>query len=164
MSIELVAPQPLKANHLLDSFSCGEAELDNWLKRRAMTNQLRGASRTFVVTDRQNTVLGYYALAAGAVALQAASANVRRNMPDPVPVLVLARLAVDTRAQGMKVGAGLLQDALQRAVNVSHNTGVRALLVHVLNEPAKQFYQYYGFQQSPVNPLVLMQRLTSAKP
>lgn len=164
MSIELVAPQPLKANHLLDSFSCGEAELDNWLKRRAMTNQLRGASRTFVVTDRQNTVLGYYALAAGAVALQVASANLRRNMPDPVPVLVLARLAVDTRAQGMKVGAGLLHDALQRAVNVSHNTGVRALLVHALNEPAKQFYQYYGFQQSPVNPMVLMLRLTSAKP
>lgn len=164
MSIALAAPQPLNASHQLDSFSCGEPELDNWLKRRAMTNQLRGASRTFVVTDSQNTVLGYYALAAGAVALQAASANVRRNMPDPVPVLVLARLAVDTRAQGMKVGAGLLQDALQRAINVSHNTGVRALLVHALNEQAKQFYQYYGFAASPINPLVLMLRLINAKP
>lgn len=164
MSIELVAPQPLNANHQLDSFSCGEAGLDNWLKRRAMTNQLRGASRTFVVTDRQNTVLGYYALAAGAVSLQTASANVRRNMPDPLPVLVLARLAVDTRAQGMKVGAGLLKDAVQRAINVSHNTSVSALLVHALNERAKQFYQYYGFQQSPVNPMVLMLRLSNARP
>lgn len=164
MSIALVAPQPLRANHQLDSFSCGEPELDSWLKRRAMTNQLRGASRTFVVTDGQHTVLGYYALAAGAVALQAASASVRRNMPDPVPVLVLARLAVDTRAQGMKVGAGLLQDAVQRAVNVSQKTGVRALLVHALNEPAKQFYQCYGFQQSPVNPMMLMLRLNSARP
>jgi len=164
MSIELVAPQPLNANHLLDSFSCGEAELDNWLKRRAMANQLRGASRTFVVTDRQNTVLSYYALAAGAVALQAASANVRRNMPDPVPVLVLPRLAVDTRAQGIKVGAGLLQDAVQRAVNVSQNTGVRALLVHALHEQAKGFCEYYGFQPSPVNPIVLMLSLSNARP
>ncbi|NRQ43096.1 GNAT family N-acetyltransferase [Rheinheimera sp. YQF-2] len=164
MSFDLVAPQPLTVNHLLDSFSCGETELDNWLKKRAMANQLRGASRTFVVTDRQNTVLGYYALAAGAVALQAATANVRRNMPDPVPVLVLARLAVDRRAQGIKLGAGLLQDAVQRAVNVSQNTGVRALLVHALNARAKQFYQYYGFAESPLNPLVLMLRLTSTKP
>ncbi|MDR6982843.1 putative N-acetyltransferase YhbS [Rheinheimera pacifica] len=164
MSFDLVAPQPLTVNHQLDSFSCGETELDNWLKRRAMANQLRGASRTFVVTDRQNTVLGYYALAAGAVALRAASANVHRNMPDPLPVLVLARLAVDTRAQGMKVGAGLLQDAVQRAVNVSQNTGVRALLVHALHEQGKGFYEYYGFQPSPVNPMVLMLRLSNARP
>lgn len=164
MSFDLVAPQPLTVNHQLDSFSCGETELDNWLKKRAMANQLRGASRTFVVTDKQNSVLGYYALAGGAVALQAATANVRRNMPDPLPVLVLARLAVDTRAQGMKVGAGLLQDAVQRAVNVSQNTGVRALLVHALNDRAKQFYQHYGFAESPINPLVLMLRLTNTKP
>jgi GNAT superfamily N-acetyltransferase len=138
--------------------------LDDWLKRRAPANQLSGASRTFVVADRDGKVRGYYAMAAGAVAHPMATSAVRRNMPDPVPVLVLARLAVDRRAQGMHLGASLLQDAVNRAVAVSHNAGVRALLVHALNEPAKLFYEHYGFQASPVHPMTLMLRLASIKP
>jgi GNAT superfamily N-acetyltransferase len=119
MSLALSAPQPLAATHLLDEFACGEASLDEWLKRRAMANQLSGASRTFVVAEQDGRVFGYYAMAAGAVSHQMATSGVRRNMPDPVPVMVLARLAVDQRAQGIKLGAALLQDAVHRAVSVS---------------------------------------------
>lgn len=159
MNLALSAPQPLAVIHLLDRFTCGEVSLDEWLKRRALSNQLSGASRTFVVTEQEQQVVGYYALAAGAVAHQLATSGVRRNMPDPIPVLVLARLAVDDRAQGRQLGAALLQDAVQRAVAVSQNAGVRALLVHALHERAKQFYLRYGFQESPQHPMTLMLRL-----
>lgn len=138
--------------------------LDEWLKRRARVNQVSGASRTFVVADRDRRVYGYYAMAAGAVSHQLATGDVRRNMPDPVPVMVLARLAVDTQAQGFKLGGSLLQDAVNRAVNVAQNTGVRALLVHALHERAKRFYEHYGFQSSPADPLVLMLRVRHARP
>jgi GNAT superfamily N-acetyltransferase len=116
MSLVLCAPLALAATHHLDDFSCGQPSLDEWLKRRALSNQMSGASRTFVVTDQLGHVKGYYAMAAGAVSHQAATSGVRRNMPDPVPVMVLARLAVDQRAQGFKLGAALLQDAVHRAV------------------------------------------------
>lgn len=162
--LELTAPQPLAPHHSLEHFSSGEAALDTWLKRRAMANQLRGASRTFVVTDKTDAVLGYYAMAAGAVALQTASSTVRRNMPDPIPVMVLGRVAVDKQAQGMQLGAALLQDAGKRALHVAQHTGVRALLVHALHERAKSFYLHYGFHVSPVDPMVLMLRLENLKP
>ena len=152
-------PDALTAAHRVEAFDCGEAELNDWLKRRAFANHLSGASRTFVVADEGGTVCGYYALAAGAVAHGMATGAVRRNMPDPVPVVVLARLAVDRRAQGQKLGAALLQDAVRRATGVSREAGVRALLVHALHERACAFYQYYGFQVSPVHPLTLMLRL-----
>lgn len=164
MSLDLVAPKPLTLDHDCIDFSCGEPVLDEWLKRRAMANQVSGASRTFVVADKAHRVYGYYAMAAGAVSHQLATGGVRRNMPDPLPVMVLARLAVDTQAQGIKLGGSLLQDAVSRAVSVANNTGVRALLVHALHERAKLFYEYYGFQASPVDPLVLMLRLSHAKP
>jgi GNAT superfamily N-acetyltransferase len=124
-----------------------------------MTNQLSGASRTFVVVDQDSRIHGYYAMAAGAVSHHMATSTVRRNMPDPVPVMVLARLAVDRRAQGIKLGASLLQDAVKRAVMVSQNAGVRALLVHAIHDRAKQFYEHYGFQESPQHPMTLMLRL-----
>jgi len=162
MSLQLSAPQPLAATHLLDGFGCGEASLDEWLHRRAGANQLSCASRTFVVADQDGRVYGYYAMAAGAVSHQVATSGVRRNMPDPIPVMVLARLAVDRRAQGIKLGAALLQDAVNRAVAVSQNAGVRALLVHALHDRAKQFYEHYGFQPSPQHPMTLMLRLSNS--
>ena len=164
MSLLLSPPQPLLTTHLLDTFECGEATLDDWLKRRAMGNQLSGASRTFVVVDDDHRVHGYYAMAAGAVSHQMATSPVRRNMPDPVPVMVLARLAVDHRAQGMKLGSALLQDAVTRAVAVSQNAGVRAMLVHALHDRARQFYEHYGFQASSLHPMTLMLRLNTVKP
>ena len=163
MSLTLQPPEPLRPIHRTDEFACGEAVLDEWLKRRALANQFSGASRTFVVADMDHRVHGYYALAAGAVAHQLATSNVRRHMPDPVPVMVLARLAVDRRAQGIKLGASLLQDAVNRAVSVSQSAGVRALLVQAINDRAKQFYEHYGFAVSPAHPMTLMLRLSSAK-
>jgi GNAT superfamily N-acetyltransferase len=159
MSLLLEAPQPLSAQHLIEEFESGESSLDDWLKRRALTNQASGASRTFVVADKQGRVVGYYALAAGAVTHELATSVVKRNMPDPIPVMVLGRLAVDRNAQGIKLGAALLQDAVNRSFVVSQNTGVRALLVHALNEKAKQFYEYYGFSPSPIDAMTLMLRL-----
>ena len=159
--LQLSAPQPLTVTCILDGFECGEAALDEWLKRRAMINQLSGASRSFVVADQEGRVFGYYALAAGAVSHQLATGSVRRNMPDPIPIMVLARLAVDRRAQGIKLGASLLKDAVNRAVVVSRNAGVRALLVHALHDRAKEFYEHYGFQSSPLHPTALMLRLNT---
>ena len=158
--MNLRAPEPLSPDHHVQGFACGESVLDDWLKRRALSNQSSGASRTFVVTTDAREVMGYYALAAGAVAHHDATRVIRQNMPDPIPVMVLARLAVDTRAQGMKLGAGLLQDAVRRCIQVSHNTGVRAILVHALNDGARQFYAHYGFKASPAHPMTLMLRLT----
>ncbi len=159
--MQLTAPEPLNSGHRIDAFDCGEPVLDEWLRKRALGNQASGASRTFVVADSAGQVMGYYALAAGAVAHETATAAVRRNMPDPVPVLVLGRLAVDRRAQGMKLGSALLQDAVKRAVGVSEQAGIRALLVHALSERARQFYVHYGFQASALHPMTSMLRLPS---
>lgn len=156
MSFKLLPPQPIAAEHRLDDFACGEPTLDEWLRRRALLNQTTGASRTFVVTDTSAQVLAYYALAAGAVSHQESPGGIRRNMPDPLPVMVLARLAVDQRLQGQQVGGALLKDALQRALTVAQNIGVRALLVHALNDRAREFYTHYGFVTSPANPMTLM--------
>ncbi|MCW5257810.1 GNAT family N-acetyltransferase [Verminephrobacter aporrectodeae subsp. tuberculatae] len=158
MSVPLSSPQPLAGTHQLSQFECGEATLDDWLKRRALSNHQRGASRTFVVADASGRVLGYYALAAGAVSHLEATSAVRRNMRGPVPVMVLTRLAVDQRVHGIKLGAALLRDAVARTLAVAQNAGVRALLVHALNDRAKQFYGHYGFQASPLHPMTLMLR------
>ena len=161
--MRISAPVPLTPEHHLQAFACGEPVLDEWLKRRAMANQINGASRTFVAVDNERHVLGYYALAAGAVSHQEASRSIRQNMPDPVPVMVLARLAVDARAQGIKLGAGLLQDALDRCVLISEHTGVRAMLVHAINDRARQFYEDHGFKAFPFNPMILMLRITTSR-
>ena len=157
------APQALTPQHELSDFDCGEPILNEWLKRRALINQLSGASRIFVVTAESNRVLAYYALAAGAVTHADAVGAVRRNMPDPIPVMVLGRLAVDRSCQGRQLGSALLKDAFLRTVNVAENVGIRALLVHAINDAAKQFYLDRGFQPSPANPYALMLRLPGAK-
>jgi GNAT superfamily N-acetyltransferase len=159
VSLKVSPPEPLSSSHWLDAFDCGETVLNDWLKRRSLGNQASGASRTFVVADETGRVLGYYALAAGAVAREVATGGVRRNMPDPVPVLVLGRLAVDRSAQGTRLGAALLQDAVKRAMSVAEDAGVRALLVHALRDKAKNFYEHYGFEPSAVHPMMLMLRL-----
>lgn len=153
------APQPLADKHDCSEFDCGEPLLNDWLKRRALVNQSSGASRTFVVVDDRQRVMGYYALAAGAVAHRESTGAIRRNMPDPIPVVVLARLAVDRGAQGKQLGGALLKNAVLRALSVAENAGVRALLVHALHDQAKAFYRHYGFEESPADPMTLMLRI-----
>jgi GNAT superfamily N-acetyltransferase len=159
MAMGVSAPLPLSGKHDFAEFDSGEPLLDNWLKRRALANQSSGASRTFVVVDARQRVMGYYALAAGAVSHRASTGSVRRNMPDPIPVMVLARLAVDRGAQGKQLGGALLKDAVLRALSVAENTGVRALLLHAMHANAKAFYLHYGFDVSPADPMTLMLRL-----
>jgi GNAT superfamily N-acetyltransferase len=156
MAMILLEPTPLGPHHDVRQFDSGEQSLDDWLKRRALSNNLSGASRTFVVASDTGRVFGFYALAAGAISHSEATSAVRRNMPDPIPVMVLGRLAVDREAQGSKLGGALLQDAVKRVIMVSQSVGVRALLVHALNERAKLFYEHYGFQGTPFAPMTLV--------
>lgn len=111
--MKISAPCHLEAHHYLDSFCCGESLLDTWLKTRARKNEASGASRTYVIT-RSNDVVGYYSLAVGSVSHALVPGRIRRNMPDPIPVMLLARLAVDTSLQGQGIGRALLRDAILR--------------------------------------------------
>ena len=155
----LQAPSPLGDAHRLEDFACGVASLDDWLKRRAHTNQLSGASRTYVVADVSGRVVGYYALSSGALALNEAPGGLRRNMPDPIPMALLGRLAVDRSRQGQGLGLALLRDAVERTQAASAILGIRGLLVHALSEEAKAFYERYGFVASPVRPMLLVMSL-----
>jgi predicted N-acetyltransferase YhbS len=158
----LTAPEPLSSDHELDAFESGIASLDEWVKRRARRNEVDGASRTFVVcTDRR--VVGYYCLAAGSVLHATATSKVRRNMPDPVPILLLGRLAVDRGWQGKGLGADLLADAVLRSVGAAKSVGVRAILVHAISDDARTFYEKHGFRPSPVDPMTLMVTIEEAQ-
>ena len=160
MGIKL--PATITADHDLATFDCGEASLNDWLKRRAFKNHASGASRGFVVCSSA-TVIGCYSLSAGAICHESAPKNLQRNMPDPLPVLLLGRLAVDKRYHNQGIGQALLRDAMLRAVNVASNAGVFALLVHALSDPAKQFYISRGFVVSPLQPMTLMMTIETIR-
>jgi GNAT superfamily N-acetyltransferase len=149
------APGPLTSAHRLDTFRCTEAELEHWLKQRALKNQLDGASRTFVVCA-SGQVIGYYALAAGAVLHSQVPGAVRRNMPEPIPVAVLGRLAVHSDWGGRGVAGGMLKDAVLRTMRLSEEMGIRALLCHAVSEEARKFYLHHGFIESPIEPMTVM--------
>ena len=151
----LSAPAKLSATHDLSQFASGEPALDDWLRRRALQNEETGASRTYVVCAGQQ-VVGYYALAVGAVASAEAPGRVRRNMPDPVPVMVLGRLAVHEDWQGKKIGPALLRDAVLRTLHAAEIASIRAILVHAISERARKFYEDCGFVASPMDPMTLM--------
>jgi GNAT superfamily N-acetyltransferase len=132
--------------------------LDDWLRRRALQNQASGASRTFVVCD-SSQVVAYYALAASAVAPDATPGRFRRNMPDPIPVVVLARLAIARDQQGHGLGRALFQDAANRVIHAADTIGIRGLLVHAISAEAKAFYVRLGLDPSPLEPMTLMATL-----
>lgn len=162
MSVEFKRPpEKLQPEHDVSKFNCGEPVLDDWLRRRALQNQQSGASSTYVILDKTQ-VVGYYSLAAGSVARETAPRRARRNVPDPVPVVVLGRLATDKGVQGKGIGRALLRDAILRTLQAADIIGVRAILVHALSEPAKRFYETCGFTASPINPLTLMITLQEA--
>lgn len=155
-------PEKLSPDHDLSQFQCGEPTLDDWLRRRALQNQETGASRTYVLCVG-NRVVGYYALAVGAVAHAEAPGRVRRNMPDPVPVMVIGRLAVDQTIQGQSIGPALLRDAVLRTIQAAEIAGIRAILVHAISERAKRFYEQWGFIPSPIDPMTLMITVAEAR-
>ena len=157
--MKLSAPTPLTAQHATQSFDCGTDSLNDWLKRRALKNQIQGASRTYVLTSAERdgmSVLAYYALSAGAVASSGATGRLRRNMPDPIPMVMLGRLAVDLSLQGQGIGRALMRDAALRLIQSAGLIGIRGLLVQALNEDAKRFYQKLGFEPSPMDDMLLM--------
>ncbi|MGI2905780.1 GNAT family N-acetyltransferase [Tolypothrix sp. VBCCA 56010] len=154
-------PQPIKLEHDLKDFDSGNLELDDWLRKRALKNEDSGASRTYVVTVGQK-VIAYYCLANGSVVNTSAPSRVRRNMPDPIPVMVIGRLAVDCNWQSQGIGRALVRDAVLRTLQAATIAGIRAILVHALNEEAKQFYEKCGFISSPVAPMTLMVTIKDA--
>jgi GNAT superfamily N-acetyltransferase len=153
--LALAAPAPLEAFHRVDAFRCTHESLNIWLRQRALKNHQSGASRCFVVCDETN-VIGYYALAAGSVAIQSAPGAIRRNMPDPVPIAVLGRLAVDQNHTGRGIGSAMLKDAILRTLRVANDLGARALLCHAIDDDAKAFYMHHGFVESPTDPLTVL--------
>jgi GNAT superfamily N-acetyltransferase len=153
--IAISPPEHLTAEHDLTDFDSGTPELDTWLKRRALANEALGTSRTYVVTAG-GRVIAFYALANGAVAHRDVSAKIRRNMPDPIPVMVLARLAVDSAYQSQGLGLSLLKDALLRSLAAAQIAGIRAMLLHAMSEKAKRFYERAGFHECPVDPMMMM--------
>ena len=149
------APEPISKSHDVDSFNCGINSLDHWLKTRSLKNEKNNASRTYVVTHN-GTVAGYYALAVGSIESSEVPGKIKRNMPSPIPVMILGRLAVDIEYQDQKIGKGLLKDAVLRTIFISEQTGLKGLLVHALNENARYFYKAHGFIEMPHNPLKLI--------
>jgi len=159
---ELFVPTPLLATHVTGEFDCGEPALNDWLKKRALKNENSGASRTFVVCQ-DNHVMGYYVLATGSIMHKQAPSKVRRNMPDPVPVMILGRLAVSKNMQSAGLGRCLLRDAILRTLGVSKQAGIKALLVHALSDVAHKFYRQCGFIESPLDLMILMITLKDAE-
>ncbi|MGB8600878.1 MAG: GNAT family N-acetyltransferase [Rhizomicrobium sp.] len=151
----LNAPQPLVPDHETEAFASGVSELDTWLKKRARLNERTGASRTFALCDGR-TVVGYYSLATTSLLHSVATGKVRRNMPEPIPAVLIGRLALDKAYQGKGHGVGLLQDAVLRIAGASQTIGIRAILVHAKSDSAKAFYERFGFRPSPMETMTMM--------
>lgn len=148
--------EKLSKTHDLSQFDCGKSALTNWLKKYALVNQVSDAAQTYVV-HRDGIVVGYYALAYGSVTREEAPERIARGLArHPVPVVLLARLAVDVRERGKGLGAALMKDALLRIEQAADIAGARAVLVHAINDEARGFYKHFGFEPSPIDDLRLM--------
>jgi GNAT superfamily N-acetyltransferase len=157
-------PTLLTGEHRLEGFDCGEPALNDWLTRRAGSNQEAGTSRRWVVIDRPTKmVVAYYASSTASVMRAAAPRRVARNQPADLPAILLGRMAVDIRHQDKGVGDAMLKHFMTKAIQVSEKVGVRLVLVHAKNEQAKDFYRHHGFVESPIDPLTLMMLLPSER-
>lgn len=157
MGIEQLSLQPptaLTATHLVTEFDCGVDSLNEWLDKRAWKNQVLDVSRTFVITNGE-VVIGYYCLSSAAIDRIELPKSRQRNMPDPIPAILIGRLAIDLRYQGQKIGLSLLQDAICRIITASQSIGIAYILVHALDDAAKRFYELNGFVAIPEQPLTL---------
>jgi len=162
MTVPLRPPEPLTGDHQTDRFDSSEPALDDWLKRRAMANQASGATRTYVVCDGKS-VVAYYALASGAIAQAGVPGKFRRNMPDPIPVAVLARLAVDGNYQRRGLGRALFRDAARRVAHAADTIGIRGIIVHAISEKAREFYISLGFDPCPADGMTLVVTLRNLR-
>ncbi|WP_419864319.1 GNAT family N-acetyltransferase [Candidatus Poriferisodalis sp.] len=151
-------PELFSNSHDIEAFDCGDEALNNWLRRRAAHNQREGSSRTWVVVHADQ-VVAYYASSTAVVARSEATRRAARNQPDPLPAMLLGRLAVDLRHQGAGLAAALLKHFLQTALEVAELTGLRLVLVHAKDEQASSFYRHFGFESSPIDDLTLMLRI-----
>ena len=164
MGIEQLSLQPptaLTAIHLVTEFDCGVESLNEWLDKRAWKNQVLDVSRTFVITNGE-VVIGYYCLSSAAIDRIELPKAKQRNMPDPIPAILIGRLAVDLRYQGQKIGLSLLQDAICRIITASQSIGIAYILVHALDDAAKRFYELNGFVAIPEQPLTLFLSVATA--
>jgi GNAT superfamily N-acetyltransferase len=159
---KLSSPALISTDFELDNFDSGESSLDDWLKKRSLKNQISGASRCFVLCEGKR-VIGYYSLSAGAISHESAPKSMRRNMPNPLPILLLGRLAIDKNYHNKGLGSALLRDAMLRVVNIAHDAGVFAILGHCLSDEAKKFYLSRGFVESPLKPMTLMMTLETVR-
>ena len=148
-------PSPLTKSYDLNAFNCGVEELNAWLKRRAIQNQFSNATRTYMATDGDR-VIGFHSLAAGSVQRELAPSQLRRNSPESIPVILLARLAVDASQQRRGIGGALLLDAVRRSLSASEIIGARALVINAMSQRAITFYTRYGFRSSPIASHLLM--------
>jgi GNAT superfamily N-acetyltransferase len=160
----LRAPGPLAAQHRLEGFDCGKPALNDWLLRHARQAQGSGSAKTFVVAEDDGRVVGYFSLTVGQVDTVDAPERIRKGMGQyPVPVVILARLAVSREHQGRGIGVGMLQDAIRRTLVIAEQAGVRAMLTHPIDEDAARFYTRFGFVASPLREQQLLLLLKDAR-
>jgi GNAT superfamily N-acetyltransferase len=161
--LNLSPPALLSVDHKLENFESGESSLDDWLKKRAVKNNVSGASRCFVIANKDKEVIGYYCLSAGAIVRDSAPKAMQRNMPGCLPVLILGRLAIDKKYHNQGLGSALLRDAMMRSVTIAKDVGVFAVLIHSLTEQAKRFYLSRGFVESPIDSMTLFMTLETIR-
>lgn len=163
-SPDLSEPSKLTNDHNTDKFDCGIPVLNTWLRRYALQNQQANAATTFAVCSSRNHVVGYYSLAVGSIEHESALSRIRKALArHRIPIMILARIAVDLRYQGQDIGKGLLKDAILRTLQVSEHAGIRAILVHAKNDKARRFYERFGFESAPIDPLKLMLLIKDAR-
>jgi GNAT superfamily N-acetyltransferase len=161
--VTLHAPEPLGAQHRLEGFDCGKPALNDWLQRHALQAQRSGSARTFVVTE-DDRVAGYFSLTVGQVDTLEAPERIRKGVGQyPVPVVILARLAVSQQDQGRGIGIGMLQDAIRRTLLIAEQAGIRAMLTHPIDQEATRFYTRFGFIASPLQEQQLLLLLKDAR-
>ena len=155
MGVEISAPELIDVGHDISGFDCRNEMLNEWLKKKVLKNQTNNASKTYVVVA-EDRVVAYYSLSLGSVNHVDVISKMKRNMPDPVPVMLIGRLAIDKEYQRKGIGKGLLKDAVLKTIAVSDIAGCKALIVHAIDDLAKEFYVRHGFQASPTKDLTLM--------
>lgn len=159
----LTVPQALEASHVLDGFDCGKPSLDDWLVRHARQAQVCGSAKTYVVCDGPR-IVGYYSLTVGQIDTLEAPDRIRKGTGAyPIPVVILARMAVARQDQGRGIGVGMLQDAIRRTLVIAEQAGVRALLTHPIDEETSRFYLRFGFEASPAREQQLLLLLKDAR-